>query len=219
MMHLVSSYSSTFLRIIRTSSRQNYDLFQLGNAAWSWIIALGIRKRFMIRPYRRSKWSYEVIPLHTHNFEENSPFEEGVISGAYQRPHKSFFQEPQELHSLVNTSNLVQKFLSKQADIDKIVKLIQKEVPKGTHLPVKIKEIQAGYLNSPYFKDIYLYLAQNKLPTFKAAIKKVGTLAEKYILLVSLLFKITLTPEKETMILVIPEICADIIINLYHSSW
>ena len=28
------------------------------------------------------------------DFEENSPFQEGVISEAYQRPNKSFFQEP-----------------------------------------------------------------------------------------------------------------------------
>ena len=42
-----------------------------------------------------------------------------------------------------------------------------------------IKEIQAGYLTSSYFKDIYLYLAQNKLPSSKAAIRKVGVLTEK----------------------------------------
>ena len=28
------------------------------------------------------------------NFEDNSPFQEGVISETYQRPDKSFFQEP-----------------------------------------------------------------------------------------------------------------------------
>ena len=28
------------------------------------------------------------------DFEENSPFQEGVISETYQRPDKSFFQEP-----------------------------------------------------------------------------------------------------------------------------
>ena len=44
------------------------------------------------------------------------------------------------------------------------------------------------------------------------------TLAEKYILLDSLLFKIVSTPEKETALLAIPEICADKIITLYHSS-
>ena len=43
-------------------------------------------------------------------------------------------------------------------------------------------------------------------------------LAEKYILLDSLLFKITSTPKKETALLAIPEVCADKIITLYHSS-
>ena len=82
--------------------------------------------------------------------------------------------------------------------------------------PVEIKEIQAGYLSSSYFKDIYLYLVQNKLPTSKAAIRKVETLAEWYILLDSLLFKTT--PEKETALRAVPEVCTDKIITLYHSS-
>ena len=89
---------------------------------------------------------------------------------------------------------------------------------KGTHLPLTIKEIQAGYLSSSYFKDIYLYLAQNRLPVKKAAIKRVEVLAEKYIILDSLLFKLTTIPGKETALLAIPEICADKIITLYHSN-
>ena len=73
---------------------------------------------------------------------------------------------------------MIQKLLPKQADMDKILKVIQRKVLKGTHLPFKIKEMQAGYLGSSYFKDIYVYLVQNKLPTSKAAIRKVETLAE-----------------------------------------
>ena len=92
----------------------------------------------------------DINPELNTDFEENSPFQKGVTSEAYQRPGKSFFQEPQELDSLVNTGRLVQKFLPKQADIDKILKVIQRKVLKGTHLPVTIKEIQAGYLVSPY---------------------------------------------------------------------
>ena len=65
---------------------------------------------------------------------------------------------------------------------------------KGTHLPVEVKEIQAGYLHSPYFKDIYQYLLQNKLPSSKLAIKELEALSEKYVLLDSLLFRIY--PEK-----------------------
>ena len=115
-------------------------------------------------------------------FEQNSPHQEGIISEFYQRPDKSYFQEPKDLESLVNTCNLVQTCLPKQPDIDKILKLIQKKVLKGMHLSIMVKEIQAGYLSSSYFKDIYLYLAQNRLPTSKATIRKVETLVEKYIL-------------------------------------
>ena len=84
------------------------------------------------------------------------------------------------------------------------------------HLPVEVKEIHAGYSVSPYFKDVYLYLLQNKLPCSKAAIRKAEMLAERYVLLDSLLFKIN--PEKETAALAIPETCTDKIITLYHSS-
>ena len=101
-------------------------------------------------------------------------------------------------------SRLVQIFLPKQTDIDKILKIIQGKVLKGMHLPVMIKDIQAGYLVSSYFKDIFLYLAQNKLPSTKSAVKKIEALAEKYILLDSLLFKIISSPEKETAVLSIP---------------
>ena len=45
---------------------------------------------------------------------------------------------------------------------------------------------------------------------------KVEMLAERNIMLDSLLFKIT--PEKETAVLAVPETCADKIITLYHSS-
>ena len=58
-------------------------------------------------------------------FEGNSPYQERKISKFYQTPNKSYFQEPKDLESLINTGRLVQKFLPKQADIDKILKIIQ----------------------------------------------------------------------------------------------
>ena len=82
---------------------------------------------------------------------------------------------------------------------------------KGMHLPVTMKEIQAGYLSSRYFKDLYLYLAQNKLANTKTASCKVEMLAEK-------LFKLVTTPKKETALLAISETCAHKFITLYHSS-
>ena len=112
----------------------------------------------------------------------------------------------------------MQWFLPKQTNIDKILEIIRRKVLKGMHLPLTIKEIQAGYLNSLYFKDIYHYLAHNRLPSKKATMIRVELLAEKYIMLDSLLFKLTTIPGKESAMLAIPEVCADKIITLYHSN-
>ena len=106
----------------------------------------------------------------------------------YERPDISYIQEPQELKDLIDTTKLVQKYLPKQTDIDKILDIIKRKVLKGTHLPLMVKEIQAGYLTSPYFKDLYMFLSQNKLPSKRSAIKKVETLAERFVLLDSLIF-------------------------------
>ena len=150
--------------------------------------------------------------------EENSPFQEVFISEIYERPITSYIQEPQELKDLIHSTKLIQKFLPKQTDIDKILDIIKRKVLKGTHLPFMIKEIQAGYLNSPYFKDLYLFLSQNKVPSKRSAIKKVKTVAESFVLLDSLIFKLVTTPDREAAVLVIPEICIDKIIALYHTS-
>ena len=150
--------------------------------------------------------------------EENSPFQEGIILEIYERPHNSYVQEPQELTDLIDTTKLIQKYLPKQMDIDKILDIIKRKVLKGTHLALTIKEIQAGYLTSPYFKDLYLFLSQNKLPSKRSTIKKVETLAESFVLLDSLIFKLVTMPDKEAAVLAIPEVCVDKIIALYHTS-
>ena len=150
--------------------------------------------------------------------EENSPFQEGIISEIYERPDNSYMQEPQELTDLIDTTKLIQKHLPKQMDIDKVLDIIKRKVLKGTHLSLTIKEIQVGYLTSPYFKDLYLILSQNKLPSKRSTIKKVEMLAESFVLLDLLIFKLVTTTDKEAAVLAIPEVCVDKIIALYHTS-
>ena len=131
---------------------------------------------------------------------------------------QTYFERPQELADLVNTTKLVQKYLPRQMDIDKIQDVMKRKVLKGTYLHLTIKEIQAGYLNSLHFKDIYRYLAQNILQRKRHARQKVENLSDRYVLLDSLLFKINPTPGKEKALLAIPDACADQIIMLYHAS-
>ena len=54
------------------------------------------------------------------DFEEKSPFQEGIMSKTFQRPDKSFFKNPKDLGDLINKENLMHKFLPKQTDIVKI---------------------------------------------------------------------------------------------------
>ena len=57
------------------------------------------------------------------DIEENSPFQEGVISETIQRLDKMFFQKPKSLDDIIDTGNLIHKFLPKQMDIDRILQI------------------------------------------------------------------------------------------------
>ena len=89
---------------------------------------------------------------------------------------------------------------------------------QDTHLPLTIKEIQAGYLTSSFFTDLYRCLAQNKMSHKRHIRHMVEALAESFILLDSLLFKLVTILDREKALLAIPETCADKIIEFYHTS-
>ena len=48
----------------------------------------------------------ENSPNINFDFEENSPLQEGIMSETFQRPDKSFFQNPKELGDLINKKTL-----------------------------------------------------------------------------------------------------------------
>ena len=52
------------------------------------------------------------------DFEENSPHQEGIFLETYINPDQSYFERPQELIDLVDTSKLVQKYLPRQMEIE-----------------------------------------------------------------------------------------------------
>ena len=90
----------------------------------------------------------------------------------YERPDNSYVQEPQELTDLIFTTKLIQKYLPKQMDIDKILDIIKRKVLKGTHLPLILKEIQAGYLTSPLFQRPILVLISEQITQQKIHYKE-----------------------------------------------
>ena len=44
------------------------------------------------------------------DIEENSPFQEDIISETIQRLDKMFFQKPKSCEDIIDTSNLIHKF-------------------------------------------------------------------------------------------------------------
>ena len=62
------------------------------------------------------------------------PIKRGIITEMYVAPDQSYLEQLQELTKLVNTSNVVQKYLLQQADIDKILDIIKRKGLTGTHL-------------------------------------------------------------------------------------
>ena len=62
------------------------------------------------------------------DLDENSPYQGDVISETCQGPNRSYFQEPLELECLISAGRLVQIFLPKEADIEKILKIIQRKI-------------------------------------------------------------------------------------------
>ena len=97
----------------------------------------------------------DIKPNINFDFEENSPFQEGIISETFQRPDKSFFQDPKELGDLINKGNYI---FTKTDGYRQNTRSYTEKSAKRHNLPVEVKKIQAGYLCSPYFKDLYLCL-------------------------------------------------------------
>ena len=65
-----------------------------------------------------------INPNINFDFEENSPFQEGIMLETFQRLDILFFQEPKEIGELINKGKFVHKYLPKQTDIDKILKML-----------------------------------------------------------------------------------------------
>ena len=82
------------------------------------------------------------------DFEQNSPYPEDVKSKTYQRPNKSYFREPTEQQGLVSTSKLVQRFFTKTALIEKILKIIKKS-SKGNSFTCNCKGNTCRIHNQP----------------------------------------------------------------------
>ena len=87
-------------------------------------------------------------------------------------PTEEEFVLPPPLESMLDKAKMAYKFLPKQGDIDRLIAKINKKVLRDTNLCVDLRDLKAAYLTSLHFRDIYLYLLQNRMPLGKGAAKR-----------------------------------------------
>ena len=134
-------------------------------------------------------------------------------------PTEEDFVLPPPLESLLDKAKMAYKFLPKQGDIDRLIAKINKKVLRDTNLCIDLRDLKAAYLTSPHFRDIYLYLLQNRMPLGKGAAKRLDQNARNYLILDGLLFKILDNGEGNLdTVLCIPTSKVHILLNTYHSS-
>ena len=134
-------------------------------------------------------------------------------------PTEEDFVLPPPLESLLDKAKMAYNFLPKQGDIDRLIAKINKKVLRDTNLCVDQRDLKAAYLTSPHFRDIYLYLLQNRLPLRKGAARRLDQNARNYLILDGLLFKILDDGEGNLdTVLCIPTSKVYILLNAYHSS-
>ena len=134
-------------------------------------------------------------------------------------PTEEDFILPPPLESLVDKAKMAYKFLPKQGDIDRLIAKINKKVLRDTNLCVDLRDLKAAYLTSPHFRDIYLYLIQNRMPLGKGAARRLDQNARNYLILDGLLFKILDDGEGNLdTVLCIPTSKVHTLLNAYHSQ-
>ncbi len=151
--------------------------------------------------------------------DTGSPDSEQLLNPVHKIPIDSDFVIPPALNKQIDPHKIIHKFLPKQGEIDRLLKHINRKVLRDIHLCCSLKDLKAAYLSSLHFKDIYLYLLQNKVPLSPRAVRRLQVNANNYMILDGLLFKIGSESEEEpSVVLCIPTSKVDVLLLYYHSS-
>ena len=100
------------------------------------------------------------------------PFSEDIVEPVFKRLEMTDFEIPPVLEEMIHDGTLIHKYLPKQADIDRILTQINRKYLRKMHLPCSLKDMQAAYIQSPHFCDIYNVLMFNRYPKSRKAIEK-----------------------------------------------
>ena len=144
---------------------------------------------------------------------------EEILNPEYHIPTDLDIILPTAVDKLVDPTKVTHQFLPKQGEIECLIKSINRKVLRDINLPGSLEDLKAAYLTSPHYRDIYLYLLQNKVSLNRIAMKRLHSNALNYMLLDGLLFRIVeLEGQEPLTVLCIPTSKVHILLDCYHSS-
>ena len=148
------------------------------------------------------------------------PFSEDIVEPVFKRPDMADFKIPPVLEEMIPDGALIHKHLLKQADIDRILAQINRKYLRKMHFPCSLRGMQATYMQSPHFCDIYNVLLYNKYPKNRKAIEKLRqSMMSHYVIQGGLLYIYMKNNfGEQEPILCVPPSKIDIFLDQYHTS-
>ena len=93
------------------------------------------------------------------------PFQDREVEAIFKSPEMDDFLLPPTLGDQICDSTPLHRHLPRQSDIDRIMAQINRKYLTKLQLPCSIRDMQSAYLNNPHFKDIYLAVSMNRMPS------------------------------------------------------
>ena len=150
-----------------------------------------------------------------------TPYQDKEMEPIFKTPDLDDFLLPAMLGDQITDSTLIHRYLPRQYYINKIMEQIKRKYLTKLQLPCSLRDMQAVYLNSPHFRDIYLAIGVNKLPNTTRSAKNLENDLRNAVYMIhgGLLYKyIQNTTGDSEPVLCIPVSKIDIFLELFHSS-
>jgi len=152
-------------------------------------------------------------------FDLQAPADVNQVVPQYQLPLPRDFREPLALAEQVDLTNVVQRRLPRQIDLDKVLKQIQRKILHQVHVTEELKDIKAHYQASPHFKQIHQYLSTGRATGSSPQVRQTIAQSVNYFLLDELLFRLHKDSKGDWRgLLCLPSSLLPQILSLYHSS-
>ena len=160
------------------------------------------------------------VPQDQFDTQMEVPLTEDTVEPVFKKPEITDFEIPLVLEEMIPDGSLIHKHLPKQAYIDKILTQINRKYLRRMHLPCSLKDMQATYMQSPHFCDIYNAIMFNKYPKHRKAIEKLHqAMLNQYVVQGGLLYIYMKNNfGEQEPVLCVPLSKIDIFLDQYHTS-